>query len=210
MAALSAPTRPTLTVQNGSTIGGAGAGNTAVNYGGGIFNFDDGSTTVDASTVSANTANNCGGIFNSATLTVTNGSTIGGTGAGAGNTAHSNDGGICQSGIGGTTIVIGSRILYNTATDGGGVSNYRNVAGATSVTGSCIVGNSASSFLNTQTAPQTATGNWWGAATGPNTPGADTTSGNVDTSGFLAAPILGCPSGGYSGKIYLPLVVKND
>jgi CSLREA domain-containing protein len=198
----------TLTVQNGSTIGGADAGNTAVNDGGGIFNFEGGSTTVDGSTVSANTANNCGGIFNTGTLTVTNGSTIGGVGVG--NTAYSDGGGICQSGIGGTTTVTGSRILYNTAAgDGGGVGNYRNVAGATSVTGSCIVGNSASSFVNTRTAQQTATGNWWGAATGPNTPGADTTSGNVNTSGFLAAPILGCPSGGGSGVVYLPIVVKN-
>jgi hypothetical protein len=197
-----------LTVTNSSTVGRAGAGNTAVNYGGGIFNWSGGTTTVDGSTVSANTANHCGGIFNSAALTVQNGSTIGG--AGAGNTAYSDGGGICQSGIDGTTTVTGSRILYNTATgDGGGVGNYRNVAGATSVTSSCIVGNSASSFVNTQTAQQTATGNWWGAATGPNTPDADTTDGNVDTSGFLAAPILGCPSGGLSAEVYLPIVVKN-
>jgi CSLREA domain-containing protein len=203
----------TLIVQNGSTIGGAGAGNTAVYDGGGILNTDDGSTTVDGSTVSANTANNCGGIFNSATLTVTNGSTIGGTGAG--NTAHSDGGGICQSSIDGTTTVTGSRILYNTASGaGGGVENSRNIVGAISVTGSCIVGNSANSFHNNVIQQQTATGNWWGAATGPNTPDADTTGGNVDTSGFLTSPILGCPSGGSgasgSEEVYLPILVRND
>ncbi len=62
----------------------------------------------------------------------------------------------------------------------------------TSITGSCLVGNSAVSFFNNQPEEQTATGNWWGAATGPNTPGADTYDGNVDASGYLTAPILGC------------------
>jgi len=97
--------------------------------------------------------------------------------------------------------VTGSRILNNTAGNGGGVFNhYENTT--ISVTGSCIVRNSATSFVNAHFAQQIATGNWWGAATGPNTPGADTVGGNVDTSGYLAAPILGC------GYIYLPLVLK--
>jgi CSLREA domain-containing protein len=178
--------------------------------GGGIYNSVGSTVTVDNSTVSNNTSHNgsSGGIFNYGTLFVQNGSTIGG--AGAGNTAFYSPGGIWNS-TGGTTTVTGSRILYNTATTGGngGVGNSENTAGALSVTGSCIVGNSASSFANTQTAQQTATGNWWGAATGPNTPDADTTSGNVDTSGFLAAPILGCPGSGLSGAVYLPIVVEN-
>ena len=67
-----------------------------------------------------------------------------------------------------------------------------------------IVGNSATSFFNNQAAQQTATGNWWGAATGPNTPGADTVGGNVDTGGFLTAPIPGCLP-----HVYLPLVLLN-
>jgi len=101
-------------------------------------------------------------------------------------------------------MVTGSRILDNTAnSDGGSVFNNRNVAGATSVTGSCIVGNSATSFFNPRAAQQIATGNWWGAATGPNTPGADTYDGNVNVSGYLTEPILGC--GFY---VYLPLVLK--
>jgi hypothetical protein len=83
------------------------------------------------------------------------------------------------------------------------VFSNTNDAGATSVTGSCIVGNSATSFFNNQVAQQIATGNWWGSAYGPNTPGADTVGGNVDTSGYLTEPILGC--GPY---VYLPLVLK--
>ncbi len=43
-----------------------------------------------------------------------------------------------------------------------------------------------------QSPQQYATGNWWGAASGPNTPGADTVGGNVDTSSYLTKPILGC------------------
>jgi CSLREA domain-containing protein len=178
--------------------------------GGGIYNSTGCTVTVDNSTVSNNTSHNgsSGGIFNYGTLFVQNGSTIGG--AGAGNRAFYSPGGIWNN-IGGATTVTGSRILYNTATTGvsGGIGNSENTADALSVTGSCIVGNSASSFFNDETALQTATGNWWGAATGPNTPGADTTSGNVDTSDFLTAPILGCPSGGGSGKVYLPIVVRN-
>jgi hypothetical protein len=114
-----------------------------------------------------------------------------------------NGGGIYNRG--GTTTVTGSCILNNTAAiEGGGVFNDRDVAGATSVTGSNIVGNSAKSFFNNQPAQQIATGNWWGAATGPNTLGADTVGGgSVDTSGYLTEPILGC--GPY---VYLPLVLK--
>jgi hypothetical protein len=60
------------------------------------------------------------------------------------------------------------------------------------VTGSCILDNWA--------AQQTATGNWWGAATGPNTPGADTVDGNVDTSDHLTERILDC-----THRVYLPV-----
>ena len=67
----------------------------------------------------------------------------------------------------------------------------------------CIVGNSTKSFFNNQPAQQIATGNWWGAATGPNTPGADTVGGNVDVSGYLTEPIPVC--GFY---VYLPLVLR--
>jgi hypothetical protein len=40
----------TLNIQNGSTIGGSGAGNGATEIGGGIYNYD-GTTTIDDSTL---------------------------------------------------------------------------------------------------------------------------------------------------------------
>jgi hypothetical protein len=88
--------------------------------------------------------------------------------------------------------VVGSRILYNTAPEGGGVFSWNELAGATSVKGGCIVGNSHTSFFNDKAAQQIATGNWWGAVGGPGASGADTVGGLVDTSGFLNTPILGC------------------
>jgi hypothetical protein len=155
----------TLNIQNGSTIGGSGEGNQAIE-GGGIFTL--GETVMEESTVSANLADFGGGIYHAF----------------------------------GTTTVTSSRILNNTSTtNGGGIFNNYSFESATSVTGSCIVGNSVNSFFNNQPAQQIATGNWWGAATGPNTPSADTVLGNVDVSGHLTAPILGCEY-----YIYLPLV----
>ncbi len=144
----------TLTVTN-SIIGGAGAGNQADQRGGGIYNASSGTTMVDGSTVSGNTAGDGGGIYNWGTLDVQNGSTIGGFGAG--NQVTGWGGGIYN--YDGTTTVTGSRILNNTAPDGGGVFNTRDAFEATKVTGSCIAGNSTTSFLNSQGALQTATGN---------------------------------------------------
>jgi hypothetical protein len=48
-------------------------------------------------------------------------------------------------------------------------------------------------------------------ATGPNTSCGDTTGGNVDTGGFLTAPILGCPTlcAPPGDKTYLPLIFKS-
>jgi CSLREA domain-containing protein len=201
----------TLNVTN-STIGGAGAGNTA--FAGGGIRCWFGTTTLYGSTVSANTATQGGGIYNdavstatapagghlaAATLSIQN-STIGG--AGIGNTATEAGGGI-YNGYEFTMQVIGSRILHNTAPNGGGVFSWNELVGATSVTGSCIVGNSDISFFNDKAAQQTATGNWWGAAGGPGAPGADTVGGPVDTSGFLNTPILGC-----THRIYLPVVLR--
>jgi len=189
--------RGTLTISS-STIGGIGFGNTAGNYGGGIYNVL-GKTTVDASTISANTADYGGGIYSWATLIIRNNSLIGGEGAG--NISTYQGGGIYISG--GPSTITGSRIKHNTASNGGGIFENYGVAGATSMTGSCFVGNSHTSFFNNLTAAQIATGNWWGSSTGPNTPGADTVNGNVDTSGYLTSPILGCKM-----YIYLPLIMK--
>ena len=161
----------TLNIQNGSIIGGPGAGNTATNWGGGIYNVSGGITTVISSTISANSAEEVGGgIYNKGT----------------------------------SVSVTGSRILNNRATvNGGGLYNDMNAVGSVVVTGNCIAGNSVTSFYNNPVPQQIATGNWWGATPGPNTPGADTTSATVNTSGFLIAPILGCTI-----DMYLPLMMK--
>ena len=74
---------------------------------------------------------------------------------------------------------------------------------AANVTGSCLVGNNSDAFFNFKPAQQIATGNWWGASTGPNTAGADTVSGIVDTSFFLTTPPEFCLE-----TIYLPIVLK--
>ena len=264
--------RSTLTIQNGSTVGGSGAGNTAGDDGGGIYNeagtvtvvsstvsdntakfgggiwshpgemggnFNEAAmTTVDGSTVSENTATaGGGGIYNETTLTIQNKSAISNNTADDGGgiytafsskatvdsstinaNAASNGGGIYNHGsaittvasssvsansaiidgggifiAGGKTTMTSSRILNNTADgEGGGIYNDYNAAAAASVTGSCIAGNSDHAFLNNKPAQQIATGNWWGAAAGPNTPGADTSGGNVDVSGYLTTPILDC------------------
>jgi hypothetical protein len=233
----------TLNVQNSSMIGGPGGGNTAFK-GGGIKN--SGTTTVDSSSVNGNRAwAEGGGISNNSELIITTGSTIGEDGAaniagdkGGGiynyngsttmegstvsaNTSVDYGGGIYNMG---SLAILGSRILNNTSYDnGGGVFNDQDLEGATSVTGSCIIGNSDSSLFNNQPSQQTASGNWWGAATGPNTPGADTYSGNLDVSGHFTAPILDCApdlrlskindSGG-NGIVGIPfnwiLTVRND
>jgi len=231
----------TLTIQNGSLVGGAGTANTAEADGGGIYNDAGGSMTLDASTVSANTAWYGGGIWNSGTLsiqsasmvsanlsnyvgggiinlgtlTIQNDSTVSANSAYIGggilnqsgtttvddsmvsaNSADYNGGGIWNSGT--LSIQNASKLLANTATnDGDAVFNEKNSTNAVSVTGSCIVNNGNVAFFNNQSASQTATGNWWGNATGSGPVGTgvgDTVSSNVDTSGYLTAPILGCPS----------------
>ena len=187
----------TLSITN-STIGGIGTGNIAGQYGGGIYN-KLGTTTIDSSTISANTADYGGGICNGATLIIFNNSLIGGFGAG--NIAASEGGGIYN--LSGSATISGCRIIFNTATNGGGIFNNENTTAATHMTGSCFSGNSDTSFFNNMSALQIATGNWWGTSAGPNSPGADTVAGNVDVSGYLTVPILGCKI-----YIFLPLIMR--
>jgi LPXTG-site transpeptidase (sortase) family protein len=132
----------TLNIQNGSLIGGAGAGNTSGGDAGGIYN--DGPMTIDASTVSANQATGTvldghgGGIINFDTIIIQNGSLIGG--AGAENTAK-NGGGIYNDG---KLTINASTVSANQATSstgsGGGIYNLNTI---TSITNSTINGNQA-------------------------------------------------------------------
>jgi hypothetical protein len=190
-----------LLVQNGSKIGVAGAGNEATFNGGGIYSSGIVADVVlDNITISDNRAQNGAGIYTMGALTVQNGSNIGLVGAG--NLANEAGGGIYNAY--GTTTVKNSCIIDNSAYGtGGGVYSDEDTAGATEITGSWIVGNSAYSFENNQPSKQIATGNWWGATTGPNTPGADTVNGNVDTSDYLTEPSTIC-----FHKVNLPLLLK--
>jgi hypothetical protein len=170
--------------------------------GGGILNEGtlhvQNSSTIRGSGAGNEATNVGGGIMNYDTLNVQNASTIGGTGAG--NHAALGGGIYNHEGI---ATVTGSRILRNTANNGSGVYSRTSYVWATTVTGSCIVGNNATSFWNELAVMQKATGNWWGAATGPNTPGADTVSDYVDYGSYLTEPILGC--GFY---VFLPVVLR--
>ena len=174
------------TVQiDGVTV--TGGGNVAL--GGGIA-VDNGNVTLNNSTVSSNAAGHGAGIYSTGTL-VLDGSEV------ASNSALLNGGGIYVSA--GTLTATGTRFLANAASiSGGAMYNAANVSNAVSITGSCIVNNTVVAVHNTAAAQQSATGNWWGVAAGPGPVGpstnGDTVSPNVDFSGFLTAPILGCPN----------------
>jgi CSLREA domain-containing protein len=183
----------TLTIQNGSSIGKAGAGNTA-NYGGGIYNTN-GSLVVDFSKIRANNAlYNGGGIFNDSTLTIQHYSDIGWLGAG---NSAALGGGIYNSANGIISMENGM-FLYNIASgNGDAVYNDSATFNAVSVILSCIVENDDIAIYNNQTAFQQATKNWWGHASGPGGAGGglgDTVGANVDFDDFLFTPILGCPN----------------
>lgn len=94
--------------------------------------------------------------------------------------------------------VTGSALLGNTSPgDGDAVYSAVDTINATSVTGSCIVGNGDTAVFNSQPASQDATGNWWGDATGPGGAGpgsGDSVSANVDFSSWLTMPPAICAS----------------
>jgi hypothetical protein len=56
----------------------------------------------------------------------------------------------------------------------------------------CIAGNATFGATNDGPAIINAAQNWWGAASGPNTPGADSVGANVDTSNYLTRPAAIC------------------
>ena len=138
-----------VTIQNGDTDNGGGIFNAGIamvvastvsansaNNGGGIFNDFASTTTVAGSTIRANSASWGGGIYNRATLTVQNGSLIGGTGAG--NTAGTGGGGIFN--YSGFLTVTGSTVSANSANNGGGILNY---LGTITVDGTTVSANTA-------------------------------------------------------------------
>jgi hypothetical protein len=91
----------------------------------------------------------------------------------------------------GTLTVTDSALLDNWS-DGEGDALYSQVGSenATSITGSCIVGNGDTAVFNSQPASQNASGNWWGDASGPTHPSnpggtGDSVGDNVDFSLWL-------------------------
>jgi CSLREA domain-containing protein len=176
-------------VRNGSTIGGAtaGEGNIAqAGFGGGIYNAS-GTTAIDASTVSGNTAiTSGGGIANASTLDLQHNSII------SGNAATNFGGGIYNVSTGTITATTSIFLSNSSGSGGGAVSNSNTTINSVQIAGGCIVGNT--SAMLTSAGPQNASGNWWGHPTGANPPGSgDSVSGNWNTSGHLTTPpFAGC------------------
>ena len=88
------------------------------------------------------------------------------------------------------------QLISNSAATGGGAI-YQAGSGATMINNSCIVDNSDYSVHYVAGTTIDATGNWWGLANGPSGyafGGGDSVSDNVDGSGYLTAPIFGCPT----------------
>ena len=98
--------------------------------------------------------------------------------------------------LNGTLTVTGSALLANSSDyDGDALFSNVDSLNASSVTGSCIVGNGVTAVFNSQPAFQNATGNWWGDPSGPSGAGpgiGDSVGVNIDFSGWLAAPPAIC------------------
>jgi hypothetical protein len=143
--------------------------------------------------ISGNTATWNGGglaIWDSGTVAITDSSISNNSAGGAG-------GGLSNQNQG-TLTVTGSALLGNTSSgEGGAVYSDVDTVNATSVTGSCVVGNGDTAFFNERSAFQNATANWWGDPTGPSGAGTgsgDSVSANVDFSGWLTEPPAICAS----------------
>ncbi len=161
-------------------------------FGGGLFNWTGGMLTVSNSLIANNSANEGGGLHNKedSTAVIQNGTII------SGNSAAWTGGGLDNWGA---LTVTGSVLLENTSPgEGDAVSSGVNTEHATSITGSCIVGNGDTAVFNSYTAVQNATDNWWGDASGPSGAGSgsgDSVGVNIDFSDWLteAPPICRTP-----------------
>ncbi|MBN1428738.1 MAG: hypothetical protein JXB07_10155, partial [Anaerolineae bacterium] len=153
--------------------------------GGGIFN--SGTLTISNSMISGNTADSYGGGIAGGRTTIVS-STI------ANNHANGYAGGLANM-AGGIMQVSNSTITGNSADSFGGAV-FATFTGSIKIVCSRISGNTTSSpdRYDVEVAiPQgvlQVNDNWWGAATGPNTPGADTT--NATVSSFLTSPDAAC------------------
>lgn len=167
-------------------------GGGSADCGGGISFLGSGTSTVAGSTFAGNSAVTGGAICNLASgsqLLVSDSLFIE-------NQAGGSAGGGAIRNVNGTTSVTGSVFLRNLAGgSGGAVSNNRNVAGALSITSSCLLDNTDVAVANAQDALQIATGNWWGHSSGPSGAGGgggDSVDATFDFSDFSVAPNPSC------------------
>ena len=168
-------------------------GGDATDCGGGIAFLGSGTSTIGNSTLTGNAARNGGAICNQAsgsellvsdTLFVDN---VADAASGLGGALHN---------VNGTASITGSVFLRNSAAgSGGAVNNNRNAGGALSVTFSCFLDNTDVAVANNRTAVQNATGNWWGAASGPSgagSGGGDSVDAGFDFSDSQVSPNPSC------------------
>ncbi|MBI2723860.1 MAG: right-handed parallel beta-helix repeat-containing protein [Chloroflexi bacterium] len=123
----------------------------------------------------------------------------------------SNNGGYANNTVLGTSTSFGV-YLYDTTTNNSFTGNaFRNgdygvlvdySAGAPTgnvFNNNCIAGNTTAGMATADTqvgGPINATSNWWGKVNGPNPPGqgdAISPAADINASGFLTAPVAGCP-----------------
>lgn len=216
-----------LTIRDGNTDTGGGirnggnltiegvefGNNAAIGGGGAIYNAPGATLTVKNGKFIANAATLGGAIFNNGTLTVkgssfsrNQASPAGGVG---GAIANADTATIAKSSLYSNTADRGGAVYSQTAltvtgsnlsgnqgfTDGGALAI---TGGTASISTSCIKGNNTPSFDAEQIGGAlTANDNWWGKATGPNTPGADTT--NVVVASFLTNPPPACQAHNHGG-----------
>jgi hypothetical protein len=191
------------------TVTGSNFSGNSADSGGGIFNPS--TARVTDSTFTGNIAGDGGGIHNLGTLEVANsvfsGNTVnsgGGIANGfdgmmtstnstfSGNSASNLGGGIINNG---SLIINGDTFSANHADDfGGAIASFNAATDVATITCSHIENNITGAIgldvHHFSGGPLIMENNWWGAATGPNTPGADTT--NVSVSAWLTAPAAPC------------------
>jgi uncharacterized repeat protein (TIGR01451 family) len=185
--------------QTGATVI---AGNRALSgHGGGMY-LVNGSAWLDGAAVHHNDSRyHGGGIYvtvdttpYTARLTVTGGrlaeNVAGGDGGGLAVTVNRSD-------MRATAALTGVLVLSNTALLGGGI--HQSSGGAVTLTGGCIVGNSAPAVQRAADAlfPLSARATWWGSGSGPGGEGpgsGDAVAGDVDYADFLTVPPPGCGS----------------
>jgi len=159
-------------------------------YGGGIFNWIGGTLTINNTDVTYNSATSSGGgLMNKEnSVAVVKNDTVF-----VGNYAEFGGGGIDNWG----TITVTGSVLKENNSPGFGDA-FRTGTWASSsgtITGSCIINNGDIAVFTDLTDTQTATGNWWGDASGPSGsgPGAgDSVGANFDYSSWLTAPPAIC------------------